>query len=201
MTIDLRNQADWLAREGFLAVAPDLFHRGGRVRCLFAAVRQVLKREGDVFEDLESTRAWMSNRRDCSGRVGVIGFCFGGGIALLLAGMGGYDASSVNYGSVPRDAMEFLEGACPIVGSYGDKDIGFRTAPDRLREILQARGIDHDVEVYADAGHSFLNDHDDDQVPAWAVVTGRLVHSAYHEPSAVHARRRIVEFFGRHLTA
>jgi carboxymethylenebutenolidase len=144
MTTDLRNRADWLAGAGYLAAAPDLYHRrAGRIRCMFGVTR-----------------------------VGTIGFCMGGGFALLLAASGDYDAASVNDGSVPKDATALLAGACPVVAS---------------------------VRAYPDAGHAFLNDHDSTEVPRWALVMGALSASEYHEPSARDARRRIVEFFDSHL--
>jgi carboxymethylenebutenolidase len=199
MTSDLRRQADWLADEGFISVAPDLYRGGGRIRCMFSAMRQAVARRGSVFDDIEATRSWLGDRDDCTGRIGVIGFCLGGGFALLLAADGRYGASSVNYGSVPKDALDLLAEACPIVASYGAKDWGLRKAPARLEQALTSARIDHDIEVYPEAGHSFLNDHDPGESPLWALVMGKLVHSDFHDASAADARSRIAAFFHTHL--
>ena len=86
----------------------------------------------------------------------------GGGYALALAPDRGFSASSVNYGGCPKDAETFLASACPIVGSYGGKDhtpLGRRAAV-RLEQALTGLGVDHDVKIYPDAGHGFMNDHD-----------------------------------------
>lgn len=203
MSSDLRRHADWLADAGYLAAAPDLFHRSpSTLRCMFAAARDALRRRGPAFDDLDAVRRWLLARSDCTGRVGTIGFCLGGGFAVLLAGRGEYDAASVNYGGVPRDAMELLAGSCPIVGSYGALDRGLVADRRRLVAALEQHDVPHDVRVYAEAGHSFLNEHDPDEVPRWAVVMGRLLPSSdYHEASALDARRRILEFFDTHLRA
>ena len=199
MTSDLRRQCGWLADHGFLAAAPDLLHWGGRLRCVVAAMRSLTAREGRGFDELEATRAWLAAREDCTGRVGVIGFCLGGGFAVLLAGSGRYEAASVNYGNVPDDADRLLATACPVIGSYGARDRSLKEDPARLERALTAAGIPHDVTVYPDAGHSFLNDHAREQMPAWAVIAGRFAQMDHHAESAADARRRIVAFFHQHL--
>jgi carboxymethylenebutenolidase len=166
---------------------------------MFAAVRDAIARKGEVFDDFTTVRSWMLEQPTCSDRLGVIGFCLGGGFALLLAASGDFDASSVNYGDVPKDAMDLLADACPIVVSYGAKDPTLRSAPDRLAGALTSHGVDYDVAIYPDAGHSFLNNHDPAEAPLWSLIMGKLSTSEYHDESAVEARCRIVAFFDRHL--
>ena len=76
---------------------------------------------------------------------------------------------------------------------------GVRETFDRLGPALETAGIDHDLKLYPEAGHGFLNDHDPADLPLWVRAVAKLSAAAYHEPSARDARRRIVSFFDAHL--
>jgi carboxymethylenebutenolidase len=102
----------------FLALAPDLFYWGGRWTCLFSFIRDWAKPLGDM----DAARAWLAGRNDYTGRTGVIGFCMGGGLALMLAADHAFSVASANYGGLSSDSKRALPRACPIVASYGAKD-------------------------------------------------------------------------------
>ena len=154
----MRAHADHLADLGFLTLAVDLFSNGGAARCLVSTMVAAVRGKGRAFTDIEAARRYLTASADCTGRVGVIGFCLGGGFALLAAGSG-FDAASVNYGMLPKDLDDALAGACPIVGSYGGADRTLRGAAGRLDQALGRAGIDHDVKEYPGASHSFLNEN------------------------------------------
>ena len=199
MSTDVRNQADWLASEGYLAVAPDLYYWGRRIRCLIATVRGGER----PLSELDAARRWLADHDGCTGRVGVIGFCMGGDFALMMAPRPGVAVSSVNYGGPVEKLADVLPDACPIVASYGARDRwpGISRIPERLEHALTEAGVEHDIKVYPDAGHGFLNDHDPAELPLWVKAIAKLVRGEYHEPSARDARRRIIAFFRTHLDA
>jgi carboxymethylenebutenolidase len=192
---DIKLQADYLAAAGYLAFAPDLYSGRGP-KCVVATLKASRSGSGEAFEDIEAARQWLAARDDCTGQVGIIGFCMGGGFALLSAPRYDFAAASVNYGEVPADAEQRLAGACPIVASYGRRDRGLRGRAERLEGALQSLGVEHDVKEYPDAGHSFLN-----RINAGPVL-GPLVKFVgfnYHHPSAEDAWKRIFTFFDAHL--
>ena len=83
---DMREQADWLAAAGYVAAIPDLYGGRGAIRCIKGAIAQLSAQRGPMFDQLDAARQWLAAQPDCTGRVGVIGYCMGGGFALLLAG-------------------------------------------------------------------------------------------------------------------
>ena len=203
MSHDLRNQADWLAGQGFLAAAPDLYHWGSRLGCLWTVMRDIGAGHGRTFDDIDAARGWLAARPDCTGAMGVIGFCMGGGYALALAPGNRYQVSSVNYGGCPSDAEQALAGSCPIVGSYGGRDgspMGWRAA-ERLEQALTTLGIDHDVRVYPEAGHGFINDHDPADMTPLLRVLNVVSRTRYAPAAADDAHERIAAFFHEHLDA
>ncbi|MEJ7741138.1 MAG: dienelactone hydrolase family protein [Nocardioidaceae bacterium] len=192
----MRRQVDRLASAGFLALAPDLFSAGGARRCLVSTMRAMMAGEGSAFADIAAAKSALRRSGDCTGKIGIIGFCMGGGFALLSASHG-YDAASPNYGMLPKDLDAALADACPLVASYGGRDLGLRGAAGKLTNALTRAGVVHDVKEYPRAGHAFLNDAPTGPKALRPLM--RVAHIGPEPESAADAWRRIDAFFSLHL--
>jgi carboxymethylenebutenolidase len=159
----IRDVARRFAREGFVAVAPDLYSRqGNQVATDPNAAAQLmggLKKE-DGIDDLKSTIEWIRSQKDTrSSKIGVIGFCMGGSYALLLpCKTKEISAAAPFYGEIPSD--ETLKAlACPIFYAYGENDGWITRADvDRLGAALKKFNKPGEVKVYAGCSHGFFND-------------------------------------------
>jgi len=190
MTRDLQEQTRWLAEAGFLAAAPDLFHSGGHLRCLFRTMREMASdRDGPARQSLLGVRDWLLQRDDSTGTVGIVGFCLGGGFAFALASHRWFSASAPNYGGMTERGWESLQNACPIVASYGAEDPTLSGEAARLRHTLSQFGIPHDVVEYPGVGHGFMNDHREDESSWFVRLLTKLSNTRYDETATLDARR------------
>ena len=184
-----------LASLGYIAVMPNLYSDGGMRKCLIGTLKSLRSGRGRAYADIEASRQHLLSDDDCTGTVGVLGFCMGGGFALMTAS--GFSAAAVNYGDLPKAMDSTLGRACPIVGSYGRKDVLNKGAAPRLEATLSRLDIPHDVKEYPNAGHAFMNE----ELNGWP-WTRPIVRALNFGPDPVAARdawARIEAFFAAHL--
>jgi len=184
---------DRFASRGYAAVAPDLFHLG-QVACM-RAVMHAMKTGDDIAPVRQARRAhaWLCEQAGLAPtNVGIIGFCFGGGFALLAGH--GFGAISANYGVVPP--VERLRGLPPVIGCYGDRDWMFAKKPDELRKNLADAEVEHEVHTFPGVGHSFLTDGDR---PVTFALTYPLFRIRYDAAVAEDAWEKILRFFEARL--
>ncbi len=192
----IRTHADRLSGAGHLVAAVDLFSTGGPRRCLVSTIRSMGQGRGRPFADIAAARAWLLASPQCTGTVGVIGFCLGGGFALMTAGSG-FDVAAAHYGRLPRDPDGTLSGACPIVASFGGRDRTLPGAAARLEAVLDRLGVVHDVTEYPSAGHAFLTPPEKFPRPLRPLF--RVAGFGADPIAAADAWRRTEAFFAEHL--
>jgi carboxymethylenebutenolidase len=196
MSKDLRRITDRFAANGYLALAPALYQRGQKLKCVVSTLKSLQRGSGPAVDDLIAARDYLAGDDRCTGKVGVVGFCMGGGFALLVAPRGVFDAAAPNYGVWPND-VDALNRSCPMVASYGAKDRMLPGAAAKLEKILDDAGVPHDVKEYPNVAHSFMNQF---STPSVLQFVEQIAGLAYSEPEAEDAWQRILAFFGKHLT-
>lgn len=185
---------DRFAERGYAAVAPDLFFEG-KLPCI-RSVFGAMQKGGDIPSVRQAKRArqWLCEQAKLEpSQVGLIGFCFGGGFALLAGP--GWAAVSTNYGEVP--SAEAMRGIGPVIGCYGGRDGMFRGKAKLLRERLPTVGVEPEVHVFPEAGHAFLFESDH---PIARVLSWPIMHPGYDPVSAPEAWSKIDAFFEKNLS-
>jgi carboxymethylenebutenolidase len=159
----IRNVADRLATHGFVAVAPDLYH-GAETTEPDEAARLVMElRLDQTAQELTATvDALLARPETTGGRVGVMGFCMGGGLALKLATLTPEVAAVVSYYGFPRQGLEWdlsqIKGAVLYHQAEHDDDFAPDGLVSRMRAELDRAGVPATFHRYPGTTHAFFND-------------------------------------------
>lgn len=188
----IKEVARRFAREGFAAIAPDMYSRLGHQITTDATeagkLMGMLSQE-DGLKDLKMTINYLKTIQGVDpNRIGVIGFCMGGGYALMLPCVSRDIKAAVPfYGPVPNPDTPLKDLACPVLYIYGEDD-GWITKTDvqRLADAMKKYSKTGEVKTYAGAPHAFFNDTRKD---------------VYKEAEAKDAWRRALALFKKQLAA
>jgi carboxymethylenebutenolidase len=196
----VRSVAERLAAAGFLAVAPHLFHRSGDPVIDYADFSaaaphmSALTADG-IATDLDAAIDALTARGVPPRRIGIIGFCMGGSVALVAATRPNLGAAVTFYGGGIRQGRMGLPPlldvaptlAAPWLGQYGDDDPSIPVDQvEDLRSAASRAGVTTEIVRYPGAGHAF---HCDER-PA-----------AYRPEAAAQAWQRALDWFRRYLVA
>jgi carboxymethylenebutenolidase len=155
----VRQVADDLAREGYVTLAADLFHgrTGSNPEENMALVRETQADREGMIANLDAAVAYLKARPEVSGRVGAMGWCFGGGVALTF-GLDGvnHEATAIFYGGLVDDPERLATLSHEVYGTFAALDQGPSPASvDAFTNALRAAGIANDLHIYDDVDHGF----------------------------------------------
>lgn len=197
LTDHIKNVAGRLAAQGWLAVAPALFHRLGSPVFDYQdmdAARPAMAEltAAGIEADLDAAFAHLADEGFTGTRTGIVGFCMGGTVAFVAGVHRRLGAAVTYYGSgITNGRFGFAplvklapSLATPWLGLYGDQDGGIPVEEvEALREAASGARVETELVRYPRAGHAFNRD-------GWP---------PYHEESATDAWRRTLAWFDRHL--
>jgi carboxymethylenebutenolidase len=187
----VRDVARRFAKEGYVALAPDFLSRQGGTMKINPSgeglpnIRELVPWQG-LAEDAEAgiryLRVLPDVRRD---RMGVVGFCWGGGMAFVTATQArGLRAVVVYYGSSPNPLDLVKDIQAPVMAHYGEKDANINKGIPDTEAAMKKYNKVYDYKIYPGAQHAFNNDTD----------PGR-----YNAQAAKEAWERTMEFFKKNL--
>jgi carboxymethylenebutenolidase len=182
----IKNQADLLAKEGYVVLAVDLY-RGevatdsDRARELTSSVRS---NSASAIDNLQSAVSYLKSLEIVdNSKVASLGWCFGGDWSLQLALNSSENplaATIVYYGRPVTDTASLSSISWPILGIFGDQDQAISVeSVKQFASALNASGITNEIYLYEDVGHAFANPSGDNYAPketadAWQKTIGFL---------------------------
>ena len=159
----IRGVADQLAKEGFIAVAPDLLSgkgpNGGGTDSLGDKVGETIRTltPADVVARLDAVREYALKLSSANGKVASIGFCWGGGMSAQYAfNQPKLDAAVSYYGPLPTEPAAYAKTKAPILGLYGGNDARVNANIPVAEAELKKVGAAYQPNVFDGAGHGFL---------------------------------------------
>ncbi len=173
--------------EPYFAFAPDLYH--GEAALLGdndKATALVQKYGPTASQDLFNAFDALKEHQDNSGKIGTVGFCFGGRMSLVLGANRPVDAVCTFFGGGMQQVFDQLGRLkAPVLGLYGDNDKSIPQGTiQEFDQLLDKVGVEHEIVVYPNSGHAFFRDHDP---------------STYRPEAATDAWERVQRFFARYL--
>lgn len=148
------------ALAGYLALAPDgLTYAGGAPQDQEAA-RDLFSRSdrGRITADVLAGVPYLADREDCTGQVGTVGFCYGGGVSLLCAAREGDTAASVCFYGSPLGAEDVARVRAPLMMHYAGNDPRINERIPDFRALLDQHEVAYSLHMYPGTGHGFHND-------------------------------------------
>ena len=186
---NIRTMADRLAAQGYQVLAADLY--GGRSAGTPDLAENLMQQALDdgpaIDANIEAAYAWLRDTAK-AGRIGTLGWCFGGSMSFEAAQqLGGRSSATViYYGFVNDHADALAKMKAPVLGLFGGRDGGIPVPTvQAFKKGLEARGQHPLVHVYPDAGHAFAN------------PSGKN----YRKDDAEDAWKRTLDFLGQYLKA
>jgi len=155
----IKDVADRVAAAGYIALAPDLYH-GKTTREPDEAGKLMMSLNMErAAKDLAGAFDLLKRHDACTGKVGSVGFCMGGGLSLYLATLQPVDACVVYYGALVGAKPDLSKLAGPVLGHYAEHDDwASQEVARNLEKEIRANGHDATFHIYAGTGHAFFND-------------------------------------------
>jgi carboxymethylenebutenolidase len=185
----IRDVARRLAKAGYVALAPDLLSRQGGTSSfpsVSAANEAAVKLPDEpIVKDLAGAVNYLKAQNFVRPKIGVIGFCWGGGKTLMFTTRSkDLAASVIYYGSNPRNLEDVKNITAPVLAQYGGADERVTSGAPILDEAMKKYGKSFEYKIYPGAPHSFNND---------------TSPRSYHEQAAKEAWSRTLELFKKYL--